>query len=231
MRPERTISPQSWKEYWQTKDHREQSLGVDGLLHDTYKWIDSRSIKLYCMPQTKTTDLINVGRGVEQACKELGLDMRISYNDMCEDIEALDLEMQLCIEKNGGLDCQEFGRRLTDSYQRLNHAKVFITKQPLVPSILFGRSDYSIGYSVISLSRTSNRQQVARIAKHETYHLLGYPYEHETERVQGYLHGLECNMQEGSQKLETCEKCFDALQSFWKGIEERTGSKFFKQAA
>ena len=67
-------------------------------------------------------------------------------------------------------------------------------------------------------------------AQHETCHLLGYVMHHEDSKVSSYS-GMEyCNMNKSMNTAgpKICDKCLDELKFFWKGIEYRTGKKFFR---
>ena len=67
-----------------------------------------------------------------------------------------------------------------------------------------------------------------RRAKHEAFHLLGLNFHHEDTRVKGYKNGALCNMRYNAPTQHLCEKCKNALLSFWEGIEYATKKQFVK---
>ena len=58
-----------------------------------------------------------------------------------------------------------------------------------------------------------------RRAKHEGIHLLGLNVHHEDTKVKGYRNEESCVMEYNAPVINICEKCSDALNSFWKGIK------------
>lgn len=61
-----------------------------------------------------------------------------------------------------------------------------------------------------------------RRAKHEALHLIGLNVHHEDTKVIGYGES-SCIMQYNAPTRHLCEKCKDALTSFWSGMKYATG--------
>ena len=61
-----------------------------------------------------------------------------------------------------------------------------------------------------------NKEFLSRLGRHEGTHLLGLNMHHDESRVRGYTEPPDCNMYWRCSGTDTCDKCMDALKSYWK---------------
>ena len=54
---------------------------------------------------------------------------------------------------------------------------------------------------------------------------------HESHDVDGYEEPDDCIMYWKASTPYLCDKCEDAMRSFWEGLEEETNKRFFKVRA
>ncbi len=73
-----------------------------------------------------------------------------------------------------------------------------------------------------------NRDFIRKVAKHETWHLLTGPEHTHVYGVEGYDDVPDCITLPGCSTMDICEKCMDALKSYWKSLEANMGKKYFR---
>ena len=223
--------------------------GIDGRVYDSTDWMYGNEIWIHKMPDVEEQLAQDVTEGVEYVINRLGLKFKIKYVGSKNYMEEM---VKKCTFEGGKFDISKMASMLIAHQSRdpkkggSLHADIVITKKKF-----FGEEDadamasYLEGLAIIGLKNLeemilSLRQQGITLlgdrimaqcaAQHETYHLLGYFMHHEDSKVQSYPSMQYCNMNKSMNTAgpEICDKCLDAIKFYWKGIEDRTGKKFFK---
>ncbi|MBI2558650.1 hypothetical protein HYW20_04975 [Candidatus Woesearchaeota archaeon] len=233
--PNRNDSVEAWRNYWKNNDHVIRVQGADGNYHPAYEWINGREIRVFRMPDVNERVAQYVIQGVNDIVNEVGLNLQIKYfGAHPTSIE----QVKQATQPDGRLSGDTLSKILVVEYWRnpaqggSPHADIVIVNQYIVlGNENWGQSEFNKGYSILAVP--NRRQQsldfIRNVAKHETGHLLGFQEHHDMSKVNEYKEPRDCNMLWRSSTLYTCEKCLDALKYFWKGIEERTGKRFFKK--
>lgn len=83
-----------------------------------------------------------------------------------------------------------------------------------------GFVNFYLGLTLIPPIQKSNYTVLENVMKHEFSHMLGLSFHH--NRKKG------CLMTIGINSGSLCDKCYEAIQAFWHGLEAKTGIKYFK---
>ena len=230
----RASSVEAWRDYWNNKNHRTAISGIDGKLYSAYNWIDGREIRMFCMPGVDERVIPYVEAGIQDMVQQIGLDFSMNYYG--SHVSAVE-QVKQSARKDGTIDGHKLLKILiaetwrNPSYGGRPHADVMIIDRFLASGDEnWGQSEFSEGYMILALPNTRQRsfEFIRNISKHETGHLFGLGEHHDTTNVDGYRHVPKCNMLWEVPIDYTCDKCADAITYFWRGIETRTGEKFFR---
>lgn len=230
--PRRDTSIEAWRNYFYNLDHTS-----GGPLDEPSNWIYSREVRIFKMPQVDEKVVNQVKAGIEELINQIGLDFRVNYYGIYPSVVD---EVYRSLQADGSIDGMKLGEILAAGHWRepkfgeRPHATAVIVDRFLykVGDIDWGRAEYSNGYIVIALpgTRQNSLEFIGKIAKHEASRLFGFGENHDGDytNVNGYRPVQDCNMLWQAPTRFTCDKCADALTYFWKGIEARTGQRFFR---
>ena len=242
----------TWQNMWKAPDcyGRVGNLGTeydnDGNEYEGWRWIEGREIRVFSDPSMPNRCINAVKRVIKGMISDVGLKLKLrSYTAYNED-PSITGPVRDSIQ-NGYLDGDKLSRYFMAEEYRIGDppADVYIGNMPIVlGGENWGQSRFSMGAMVMALTPgynnpedDRNRQDrdfvdlIERISKHETGHLLGYQQHHEQFDVDGYEEPEDCVMYWDSSTSYLCDKCGDAMKSFWEGLEEETNKRFFKVKA
>ncbi len=209
----------------------------DGKRHPIADWIYGKEIRVFRMPDVSKRVVPYVTNGIEDLIQQIGLDFNVNYfgshPSAVEQVrEATRLDGKLDTNKLFKLAENEHWRK--PEYGGSPHADVFITSYSFKPH--FGCANYNKGAMILGLPKNTDLSFIRRLAKHETgAHLLRYAGSHHDQWKEcrdpnwGYKPVPDCNTLWQATTSFTCKRCADAIYYFWKGIEDKTGKRFFKK--
>ena len=229
-----TSSPENWRDYWRYR--------YNG------SWVLGKRIVVIKMPGINPDIGGFVSRGINRLLNETGLDIEVVWEN---------IPFYYNIIKNatrdGKVDVKSFGLMLKEVHSKDNfylrqpYGAVIIADQPITSTdqrggIVLAESHHLDGYSLISIPQIAEFSRrldpkyferiVSETSKHEMTHLLSMLIlHHEDYVINGYNQRVPCNMISYNYMIDqmgTCDKCKDAVIFFWKGIQERTGMRFFR---
>ena len=187
------------------------------------KWIGKKEICIFNFSNLSKNGLRCIKLGIEDAIKIAKLHFKIRYGDHAklgeiikinhEKINSVKLlKMIIKKRKEGGEE----------------HANVCILKNQIVSADVVIRDGEALTFvseGVILFTfdafKTYSSKFLRRRAKHEALHMLGLNIHHEDTKVIGYKDAM-CIMKYNAPTIHICEKCKDALKSFWSGIKYAT---------
>ncbi len=215
-----------WKNFW--FDKATNSNKPD--------WIHGKEVRVFCMPEVDERVVPYATKGVQDLIQQIGLDFTVNYYG--SDATAVQ-QVKESTKEDGRIDGRTLSKILIDETWRnpqcggKPHADVIITDKYLkLGDENWGQSEFHYGYIILALPNRRQRSLgfIRNVSKHEAGHLFGF-YHHDDENaidIKGYKPVSDCNMLWQASTKDTCDKCVDALTYFWKGIEDRTGEKFFR---
>lgn len=219
-------SPEAWKNHWK---HLGQNTGI--------KWFNDEEIRLYRMPGIEPSVAPPIIQGINDMINEIGLNLQTFEFRLHQSIVQ---QVRQVTDRNGRIDPRKLGELHENEDQRKpekggkQHADVVILNQLFAQRPEdFGSTRFSDGSMVISLhgNRQGHTESLRCLAKHEAGHLLGYQLhcDENYAKVTGYPIARYCLMHYEYPSPRICQKCKDAIVSFWEGIQEKTGKRFFKR--
>jgi hypothetical protein len=204
-----------------------------------WRWIDGKEIRVYGAPGANATAVREVARGVRALLDEVGLDFTVKELPMPAAVEAAFTASLEPHDVNGATVQRVRFSRLAGQLITLRqgdpHADVIVTHGTEIAEHHWahGMGDFSSGLSVMR-DFTAN----VRLGKHETGHLMGYLFHDDLPFfvfgydgelcVPAFRQTLMMINYNNSDTLSPRAK--DALTYFWKGLEARSGRKFFRVA-
>ncbi len=232
-------SKENWQRYWQNA-HEFHYLHVedkDGKYKRADEWVHGREIRVYKTAGVNGDVVANVLRGICEVSRNIGLlPFQTTY---AGSHPAIDEMLKSATNGHGSLDGTQLGIHLISDEARNTkgiggiHANVIITDLPLaIGKRHWGQSEFEYGY--IALSLPGVRQQdlnfIRTLTMHEAGHLFGLNLHHDSKwaAVNGYPETEDCTMMWEAESPKMCGKCLDALIYLWKGIEQYSKKKFFK---
>ena len=243
-------SRENWMRAWRQRANNYGRAVDSGLIpsghYESERWIDGREIRVFTDGMVREPAVGPVVTGIKEMVRDIDLDLKVRYFPDLGNHPSVTGPVRLSTV-NGMLDPQKIELYFATEIWRQppqgsQHADVLVTNLPLsLGGENFGYSLFHPGCSVISLtdgttnpSDRRNRQDprmydlVRRIAKHETGHLIGYDLHHESIPVSGYSEPDDCLMYWRCSTDRICDKCRDAITGLWEGLEQKTGTKYFR---
>jgi hypothetical protein len=237
-RPSRTQSADAWRQYFY--DDRRlltnmRETGLDGHEYKSSSWIEGKEIRIYTMPGIRLPVIAQVIAGIRDRLEETRLEFTILNHG--NDQEALAHIRQASTPQK--LIDHEILKKMAlvdrsrkPVYGGKQHANVYITdKHAVFGQQHWGAAQFRGGMMALFLpgERQYNLPFIRNVAKHETTHLVGLDEHHDAvSSVPGYGQEQNCNMLWHCSTLHTCQRCNDAVKSFWQGIEARTGDRYLR---
>src|SRR3989344_2905649 len=234
-------SIETWRNHWFKCSHEESLKGIDGKVYQAHNWIYGREVRVFRMAEVDKKVVSFVAAGIQDLIGQIGLGFSVA--DYGVERNATEEVMQ-AIQPDGRVSATKLGQILiaerfrNPQYGGRPHADVIITDRYLVKETEtddWGQSQFRYGYIVLGLAgdRQKGLEFIRRLAKHESGHLFkGGHYQHHNEpplTIPGYRDVSDCNMLWRASTEYTCERCADAITYFWRGLEAKTGEKFFKK--
>jgi hypothetical protein len=170
---------------------------------------------------------------VRSLSQEVGLNVFVRMAPIDERISAAIRRNSVRIEKQSSLDFDAFSRDLAATRDGAYAEMVILPGMIDAAPKAVGAAYFSYGVAVLNDQCAS-----PTIARHETAHLLGYSI-HDTWPlvIFGYPNGAHASGMrngEGATLMlaedagyDLSPRAHDALVSFWRGLERRTGKHFF----
>jgi len=230
-------SKEAWRQYFYEYNHEMTAVGRKGCAYNGSDWIASKRVIVYPTPGTQE-HVGPVMHGMAELVDSLGLDFSIvscesgSIDDMVRlSSKKLKLRFNRLAEflvswRFDRDDPSPHGVVVIVPHNLRGKCNSDNTGPKLASDNTCGVGSFGAGYVVMSVP-PGKTYDVAQIAKHEAGHLLGLNPHHDRYKVNGYADS-NCVMHASSSCSAMCGKCRDALWHFWKGIEDRTGKKYFK---
>jgi hypothetical protein len=242
------------KIWWQSLFRYNEYITEDPSQTDKYKspppnlWYGGNKLTIRFTRDHGITDAVyfQAMEGIKDIVTKLNLD--ITFEDYDRDKFSLE-QIQKALLDNSDVVHQEKLReshanepfRDTRKGGKL-HADVVVTSRKIYSSeankgkgvMAWGITEFMYGSCLLSPLSLPDLIYTRRLAAHEACHLLGLlthhtPIEEEFKSKFGYAVDGHCLMDILLQNEKICERCFDALLYFWKGMEERHGMRFFKR--
>lgn len=196
-----------------------------------------------CIWVFKDSDKIEDGvvecvmKGMRDTLGALNLNLNVEYRGIDEGIRS---NVRQSIDKDRGrIDFHQLSELLFESDSRdeskggTQHADVIITDKLLMGDLgNWGYALFGTGSMVLSLfdeTRRNALDKVRLMTMHETCHLLGFDYHHDSVRVNGYEEPDDCLMYGRVSTDILCERDRDAIQTFWKVIRDEEARKRLKR--
>jgi hypothetical protein len=228
---------------WLSQFHRDVPIRMinDGILdpfdpeYTAADWVSGKEIRVLSMPGISSKATRVVKGSIKEVIDELHLDFDINVYDLDRSTKNL---IECHISRNG-LDYEGLSRALAiESYRKPHlggsqHADVILIPEFFDDDkVSWGVSRFSRGNILFALpnGRPNNLSFLRKIAKHESGHLLGYHLHHEDFSVPE-LDAKYCVMDPSVPTDKVCDKCFNAINNFWMGLEKVTGDKYIRDGS
>lgn len=227
LRPISLKSIDNWKKWW-----KHQGIGTTNWV----KWYFGNEIRVFKMPEVSEAVSRFVVDGYKSLIDDLNIQFEVKYFGVHP---SATVPVRACIRLNNKLDAMSLHALMAqEDYRKPEkggkpHADVIIVSQFLIDnSGWWGATSFDCGSSVISVpnERQGTLEFIKKVSKHECAHLLGYgPHHDDTNaKVIGYPEPQDCLTYHRCSSYIICQKCKDAIISFWQGIGERSQKRFFK---
>lgn len=205
-------------------------------------WISGKEIRIFALPGINKKAVETVKKSIEDLVDELHLDIDVkTYNPD----DSIKNPVEKCTSSNG-LDYNNLSKMLAlEPYRKpemggKQHADVVLVDDYFDDDKMsWGDSRFSRGTTIFALgaNRKNDHAFLKNVAKHEAVHLLGYNL-HCDDIAVPELESDDCVMSyettpNGNKYSSTkvCDKCFNALNYFWLGLENITGKNFIKNTS
>ncbi len=194
-------------------------------------WISGKEIRISAVPGINRKAMEAVKQGFEDLINELHLDIDVNVYEADRTVTD---PVEACTY-SGGLNYEKLAKMYATEPHRKQkqHADVVLTKENFIDDkVSWADSRFSTGTAIFALSggRQNNYSFLRKLAKHEAGHLLGYRRHHDDFKVPD-LDADSCVMDPSIPTDYNCDKCFNALNSFWQGLEKIAGKKFIKDSS
>lgn len=209
---------QQWQEYFRTEALLDLFRIDPQKNPNAAKWYTGRQIRIARLPEVSLAVVNPVALGIDELVKEIGLEFEIIDTGTPPAIQ----EITAYATKNGRVDTEILTTLLVTS-RHAPYADVVLTPHFLTAGTQhWGESTFTRGTMILALpqQRQTSLGFLKNLAKHEAMHLSGYHFHHETQKVEGYEEPQDCAAYWRASTNYLCDKCKDALKSFWEGIKE-----------
>ena len=226
-----------WQWGWRTRlycfSEFSATRSARGATHPGGAWLASRRIVVYGAPGVEPNTVAVAVKGLREVINELGLAISIERSPLTADAKE---SITACIGKdeNGGptFDADRFDKlRLDDRGDRYGETVVLHEMDFRNPSWAWGLTSFNTGVAVL-------RDDVPAfydLARHEGTHLLGYDKHDDMPfYVFGYTEDWNPQARDTLMMLlpktssDLSPRAYDALINFYRGMEQRTGIRFFR---
>ena len=231
-------SPKNWRHSYSRQHQGRRTQGIDGKIFDSSRWIYGREVKIFRLTGVNPNVVKYVELGLMDRIDNIGLDFKVTLSLSDSRLEEY---VRNSLGEDNKIDISILSKYINTDQKRVieNNETPFgyvlltpfsFPKDEDVNYEYWGKSFFSTGYIALSLPKKNQNSFgfIRKLTKHEAGHLFGLGEHHDDIDVQGYDINEECNMLGDVPTAHTCNKCLDAMVYFWKGIENRTGEKFFK---
>lgn len=194
------------------------------------KWINKKDIHIFNFSNLKKEEIKYIKLGVEDAIKVAKLHFKIYYDNPNSTKKIINI-----YDKK--INSSELLKMIVQKRKKRHkeHACIFIFDKPIKSQKTIIKDGEALTFVsegmtffTFDTAKSYPHNFLRRRSKHEASHLLGLNFHHEDTKVQGYKHDVKCNMEYNAPTMKLCQKCKDALKSFWKGIEYATKKQFVK---
>ncbi len=203
-----------------------------------WHWVDGKEIRLYAGPGVNPRQADIIAEGVRAMVAEVGLDFTVTVIPLPADVraayEASLVPFTIQGRRVQAVNFSKLERRLIALRKGDPHADMIISKAPLAGRMTWwahGMATFTSGVGIFIDDNVN-----FHLGKHETGHLLGYLFHDDLplyvfgypwEGIPGRRDTLMV-LQGNSNVLSPRTR--DALHYFWRGLEDRSGKKFLKEA-
>jgi hypothetical protein len=199
---------------------------------EAWRWVEGKEIRIYALPGIKPALAKEAAAGVREMLHDTRLNLQVV---ICPASKEVLSAYQASLEKkdvNGQqTQCVSFDKlaaHLVELRGEQPHADVLIVDKPIAEYWwAHGMSVFSKGLVVLEVDSLD-----ARLAKHESAHLLGYMM-HDSFPLfvlgypwEGWPTNRNTLMMLYSSSNDLSPRARDAIHSFWSGLEKRTGKKY-----
>lgn len=206
---------------------------IHGQLTAAWHWVDGKEIRIYAAPNVHHKAVEQITTGVKAMVDEVGLDMQVKVLPMPVEIrKAYEASVTRKTVYGAQRDCLSFAKlesQLITLRGGNPHADILIVNAPFTGTPwAHGMATFTSGMAVMQEDNASEH-----LGKHETCHLLGYT-SHDSFPlwVAGYAgEGMPTRdtlMMLNSNSMVLSPRASDALRSFWRGLEVRSGKQFLR---
>jgi hypothetical protein len=205
-----------------------------GLPKGASRWIEGRTIRVYQLPYLERGKAKLAAAGVRELLEDAGLDFRVHVRPMSEEMmdayERCADTADVVEDEEPRLDRRKLERELVALRGEDQHADVLVVNVLLSDAEwASGEASPFSGVAVLDVETLSKG-----LAKHEACHLMGYSLH---DRMPLFVFGYgwegwpwERHTLMGSVSFsdELSPRARDALRSYWRGMEKRTGKRFLR---
>ena len=208
---------------------------------DAWRWVEGREIRVYYPPTMRAKTARFAAYNIAQLTRELGLSLTVHALPAPARVSAA---LARGTEQHDGVatvNFDRFSREMLTGRDGRYAEMVFAPVQIDGSADVVGAAVFNTGVSLID-----PRRATASTARHEATHLLGY-HMHDTwplivfgypnpSRARYQLH-FERDLQhgddnptlmtEGDGGYDLSDRAKDAVIHFWRGLERRTGQRYF----
>ena len=232
-----------WRLCWRypiySKVNFAQTTDTHGQKVDAWRWVVSREIRVYQLPQIITDCTTQVADGERALIHDAGLSFTVKVLPMPPSILQAYQASMVTQEVNGlrtpCIDFDKLTARLVELRQGDPHADVLIINIPVADNTwVLGYTDFNHGLCLIEQIDGSQPGLLYHLGKHEVCHLLGYmrhddyPFFVFGYRGEGNPYTRDTLMMISGQNNMLSPRAKDALHAFWQGMETRMGEKFLR---
>lgn len=201
--------------------------------HTSASWIYGNKIQIYSLGHVSKKAVEAIRSGSSQMIDTFNLNFEVTSSDIPREVESLARAYS-----RGGIDEEGLSLALGKrNIKRFANGKQFPAEIILIPGYFntdrasYGSSRFHNGNIIFALpkKRQNDLSFLEKVAAHETAHLIGYGTHHSDTDISGFDdQEKECIMDWEVPSDYLCGKCFTAIDSFWKGLEELTQRNYRK---
>ena len=205
---------------------------IDGRSREAWRWVEGRTIQVCQVPGVPEGTDARTAEGVRELLRDAGLDIHVEVKPISKDILNAYNASLIELEDNGrrrsAISMRKLSSRLIALRDEDPHADILAVDAQIAEcDWAFAMASFSTG--TVLLTPTGHN---ARTAKHETAHLVGYMM-HDSVPLFVFGYGWEgwpgkrdTLMMLLSNSTELSPRARDAIRSFWRRLEKRTGQLY-----